>query len=346
MALRKALSARDVNVVNSAHDSPGPTISFIVPVRNDARRLAACLDRIRRNDYPSAGMEIIVVDHESIDDSARVACATGARVLSVLARTVADVRNQGARAARGRILAFVDADHEIDRAWARCAVETLDEDGTGAAGAPYDAPRHGTWVQRAYDGLRSRKAGRREVGWLGSGNLAVRAAAFRSVDGFDATLESCEDVDLCARLRAAGYRIVSDDRLRSVHLGDPRTLGALFRGELWRGRDNLRIGLRGPFAWRDVPSIVIPVIDLAGLALLGAGVVALPVGGLRPAAAGLAVVGGLASLRAVRMLACRRSYSARSVLDSFIVACVYDVARALAIVLRATHETRRATRAD
>ena len=31
--------------------------------------------------------------------------------------------------------------------------------------------------------------------------------------------------------------------------GDPATLAALFRSELWRGRDNLRLALRGPFTW-------------------------------------------------------------------------------------------------
>ena len=91
---------------------------------------------------------------------------------------------------------------------------------------------------------------------------------------FDATLETCEDVDLCARLTAAGHRLVSDDRLRSVHLGDPPTLRALFFAELWRGRDNLRTGLRRLPAWRDVPSLLIPVVDLTGLALLAGGAAA------------------------------------------------------------------------
>ena len=92
-------------------------------------------------------------------------------------------------------------------------------------------------MQRAYDGFRRRSSGRREVDWLGSGNLAVSRSAFEAVHGFDVTLTTCEDVDLCRRLRERGYRIVSDSRLRSVHLGDPRSLKALFVSELWRGRE-------------------------------------------------------------------------------------------------------------
>ena len=79
-----------------------------------------------------------------------------------------------------------------------------------------------------------------------SGNLAVKRTAFQAIGGFDAALEACEDVDFCQRLRRAGWRLVGDERLESVHLGDPPTLAALFRAERWRGRDNLRVSLRGP----------------------------------------------------------------------------------------------------
>src|SRR5207237_2176262 len=119
--------------------------------------------------------------------------------------------------ARGDMVAFVDADHEIDPGWAESAAETLSGPGVGAVGAPYHAPRDGTWVQQVYDTLRTRVPGCQDASWLGSGNLAVRAEAFRRVQGFDPTLETCEDVDLCQRLRAAGYRVMSDHRLRSVH---------------------------------------------------------------------------------------------------------------------------------
>ena len=35
--------------------------------------------------------------------------------------------------------------------------------------------------------------------------------------------------------------LVADPRLRNIHLGDPSRLRALFFGELWRGRDNIRV---------------------------------------------------------------------------------------------------------
>jgi GT2 family glycosyltransferase len=137
----------------------------------------------------------------------------------------------------------------------------------GAVGAPYEAPRDGTWVQRTYDLLRRRRTGLHEVEWLGSGNLAVWRRSFDAIGGFDTTLQTCEDVDFCRRLRSDGTRILESGRLRSVHLGDPSTVSELFRGELWRGRDNLRASLRGTVRLRELPSIIVPVVHLVARAL-------------------------------------------------------------------------------
>ena len=83
-----------------------------------------------------------------------------------------------------------------------------------------------------------------------------------------------------------------------VQLRDIACVGALFRAERWRGRDNIRVSLRGPLAPGDAPSLVIPLVDAAAVAAILAGVLALPVFGTRmllPAAAGLVAVSGLAA---------------------------------------------------
>jgi hypothetical protein len=320
----------------------GPAVTFIIPVRDDARRLRRCLETIAANRYPRELVDIMVIDNASSDGSDGVARAAGAKVLRVSGVTVGELRNCGARAATGDILAFVDADHEIDPAWIASAVDSLRDARIGAVGALCHPPANGTWVQRTYDGLRAHTPGRREVTWLGSGNLAVRAAAFRQAGGFDPALEACEDVDLCGRLLAAGHVIVSDDRLRNIHLGDPQTLRALFTGELWRGRNNIRISLRGPLTWRDVPSLAIPIVDLACVVLGTLGVLMAARGGLLVTLAALATIGALSSLRALRILMARRAFAPLAIAQSFAVASAYDVARALAIVLRTGHGARRA----
>ena len=68
------------------------------------------------------------------------------------------------------------------------------------------------------------------------------------------------------RIHAAGFRIVSNADLKNVHYGDPDTLRAVFNGELWRGRDNLRVSLKA-LTLRGLPSVLIPIGDVGLLAL-------------------------------------------------------------------------------
>ena len=247
----------------TATDPNFPLVSFVIPVRDDAERLRRCLRSIRSNRFPEQRVEVIVVDNGSTDRSAEVARSVNAITLDASGCNVASLRNLGARLARGQILAFVDADHEIVHTWLSSAVETLRRPRVAAVGATYTPPPQGTWVQRLYGALRGQTEGCGTVEWLGSGNLAIWREAFENIGGFDTSLETCEDVDLCLRLRRSGYELIGDERLRTIHHGDPATLWTLLYGEMWRGRDNLRVSLRGPLSWRGMPSLLIPIAHLA-----------------------------------------------------------------------------------
>jgi hypothetical protein len=321
-----------------------PDVSFIVPVRDDVGSLRQCLASIRAN-CAAGELEMIVIDNGSRDQSAAVAREAGAIVMTTPVEPVAAVRNEGAVRATGRLLAFVDADHVIDSSWAATVIEVLADPNIAAVGAPYLPPPDVNWVQRAYDRFRSHRKGVHEVEWLGSGNLAIRRALFLQVGGFDASLETCEDVDLCNRLRAARHRIVSDDRLRSVHYGDPDTLRAVFLGELWRGRDNLRASLRGPVTVRSMPSVAIPIVSLALLVSAVLGVFMLPWDGAPLLMLGVLGFLFLSLCRAGRMTCKANRGVIREFGANLAVACVYDCARALALVAKVGHRTRARARA-
>jgi glycosyltransferase involved in cell wall biosynthesis len=314
-----------------------PRVSFIVPVHNDAVRLERCLRSIRMSWYSPARLEIIVADNGSQDDSVAVAKRWGAEVLVLPFAPVAELRNRAAERATGDILACVDADHELVSGWIVSAVETLQLPGVAAVGALYHAPPDGTWVQRAYGYLRGRPSGRHDVEWIASGNLAVWRTAFEAVGGFDTSLETCEDVDLCHRLRAAGFRVLSDERLGNIHYGDPATLWELFTSELWRGRDNLRVSFRPPRTWRILASAIIPMLDVALIAIGLLGLLMATRGGLwvtLPAVVALALS---AWLKVARAAFRHPRSSVAGVVQAFAVACVYNMGRALALISRTPH---------
>lgn len=319
-------------------------LSFIIPVRDDAVRLARCLRSIAANGRPAAQVQTVVADNGSSDGSVDAARSSGATVISLPGLRVSALRNRAATAAAGDILAFVDADHEIASGWIATVADIFNDPHVAAAGALYTPPPDGTWTQCMFGVLRGRTMGRSDATWLGSGNLAVRHTVFEQVRGFDESLETCEDVDLCQRIRQAGHRIVADERLASIHFGDPKSLRELFLSERWRGRDNIRVSLRSGLGLRDVPSVVIPVVDALALIAVVLGLVAAPlVGftGLLAAVAAAGVVAGLAALRAVRMCLSGGLSNPVEWGQAYAVALTYDVARACSLVWPAGHRRSR-----
>lgn len=93
-----------------------PLVSVVVPARNEAEYVAACLDSIEAlaTDH---SYETIVVDGDSDDRTPEIAREHGARVVFGDGSGIGAGRHRGARAARGDWLAFVDADTTVDPAW-------------------------------------------------------------------------------------------------------------------------------------------------------------------------------------------------------------------------------------
>lgn len=84
------------------------SISIVIPCLDDADLLARCLNSLAAQRTPAE--EIIVVDNGSTDDSAAVARAAGARVITEPRRGITWATRTGFDAASGDILVRIDAD--------------------------------------------------------------------------------------------------------------------------------------------------------------------------------------------------------------------------------------------
>ncbi len=111
-------------------------LSFIVPAYNEEHELPRALATLHAA-AKSANQpyEIVVVDDASSDATSDIAKQAGAVVVPVHYRHIAAVRNAGARAARGDIFFFVDADTCIAPAHVTEALAALAA-GCSGGGAP------------------------------------------------------------------------------------------------------------------------------------------------------------------------------------------------------------------
>lgn len=94
-------------------DGHFPSVSIIIPARNEERTLPLLLEDLRNQSFTP--FEIICVDDDSSDATAQIAEAYGARVLSLhnkpddwMGKSWAC--QNGAKAAKGELLLFLDAD--------------------------------------------------------------------------------------------------------------------------------------------------------------------------------------------------------------------------------------------
>ncbi len=195
-------------------------IRAIVPARNAGDWIGLCIGALKDAGFKDT--EIIVVDDGSTDATAQKAWDAGAQVISNSeSRGAAAARNQGAQVSGpGDILLFVDADVAVHKD-ARHRLETFFKghpDHVGVFGT-YDAnPASPEAVSRTRNLLHRfvhlENAGDVVSFWTGCG--AVRAEAFETLGGFDATQEMMEDIEFGIRLADRG-RIRLDPDLQGRH---------------------------------------------------------------------------------------------------------------------------------
>lgn len=250
--------------------------SIIIPAKNEEANIGRCLDSISSIDWPVEQYEVIVVDNGSSDRTAEIAQEKGAKVFVKTELTISGLRNFGAGAGTGEILAFLDADCTVTCSWLKVAAPYLQRTGVVCFGSPPVVPEDATWVPKAWFAVRRKSEDAAETDWLESMNMFVRREPFLACGGFDETLITCEDYDLSLRLRAYGA-IIADSSLVAVHHGEAATIGHFFRKELWRGKSNFDGMARHGFSLAELPSLLAPSLHcLIWLLLVGAPLVGSP----------------------------------------------------------------------
>lgn len=234
---RKGIAANVETIADLAaqrvrYDIPQPAslVSIIIPTRNGEKLVRQCVESIRKK-TTYAPYEIILVDN----DSDMVGAIKYFRELGDqgIVRLLEDpqpfnfsrINNDAAAQARGEFLVFLNNDIEvITPEWLSEMVSHAQRPEIGAVGTklwyPNDTIQHAGLVlvaglaghahrgrPRGNHGYFSRASLIQSLSAVTAACLCMRKKLFQELGGFDETLAvAFNDVDLCLRIQAAGYR--------------------------------------------------------------------------------------------------------------------------------------------
>jgi O-antigen biosynthesis protein len=198
-----------------ARSAAWPHVSVIICAYNAADTIGECLASLDRLEYPD--FDVIVVNDGSRDATGAIAHAwadgqTGRRIIDVENGGLSRARNIGLEHATGAIVAYTDADVRVDPYWLTYLVQPLiTSDVVGCGGpnvSPPDDPAVAQCVARAPGGPAHVLLDDRIAEHVPGCNMAFRREALGAVGGFNPIyLRAGDDVDVCWRLQARGWKI-------------------------------------------------------------------------------------------------------------------------------------------
>lgn len=294
--------------------------SIVIVNWNSGRLLSDCLAPLLEDQRPARGAEVVVVDNASTDGSLELIVNAKDSDVTVLRnvanRGFAAACNQGARSCSGEYILFLNPDVRVDNKTVEQAREFLENGraaGIGIVGirlvnsngsvqrscTRFPTPRRVLGQSLGLDRvlpslfpphfmLEWDHGQTRDVDQVMGAFLMMSKAVFEKLGGFDERFfVYFEDVDLCLRARAEGYRVVHFAKVSAVHEGQGTTrnikdvrLFYLLRSRLLYAKKHFS---HGGFALVLLATLIFePLSRVLGLSVVGKwGDVTAVVGGYR-----------------------------------------------------------------
>jgi glycosyltransferase involved in cell wall biosynthesis len=172
-------------------------LSIIIPAFNEERLIARCLQSVSASlaaqATPEFASEIIVVDNNSTDQTARFAQQAGAQVVFEPINQIGRARNTGAAQATGDWVLFLDADSTLSPELLGDILRVMKSGTYVGCGSTLSMPGLPWW---AYAILRCWTQISIVCCWAAGALLLCRRDAFCEVGGFNQDLYALEEIDL------------------------------------------------------------------------------------------------------------------------------------------------------
>lgn len=256
---------------------PEPYATLVVETENlrngDSERLEGMLHGLA-SQLRQLGRQVeVLVYHDDEVDEAEVArsidlsgiraiSGTDVEVIAADGRRYYEVKNHGASRSRAQIVAFIDADLELEEGYLGALLGPFDDPTIEVVvGSSYVAPE-GAWYQRAFSAfwvfpLRTDDGPLIDATALFANSVAFRTRVARRnpFPQDDRYRGACST--LVRQLRDRGVKVVQNPLARSRH---PPPRGFTVRRALWRGRDRERSAQLGEWRMRPGPISVFAVL--------------------------------------------------------------------------------------
>jgi succinoglycan biosynthesis protein ExoA len=286
------VNARPSHLAEPSDTSIGPTVTVVVPARNEEAFIGSCLDSILAQDY--GDLEVLVIDGDSTDGTTTIVEAYAerdprVRLLRNGRRLIPISLNLALAEARGTWLIRVDAHATVPPDYVGRAVAHLETGRWGGVGGRKDgigrvpagravaaamASRFGVGGSTYHHGTTPRP-----VDHVPFGAYPVELA--RRLGGWDEELAVNQDFEFDCRVRQAGNELLFDPEL-AIEWHCRQSVGALFQQYRRYGRGKVAVAAKHPGSVRPR--------HLAAPALVASLALALVAGRRRPAALAAVVV--------------------------------------------------------
>lgn len=257
-----------------------PSVSIVLPCRNEQGYIQDCLASILKQEAPEGGFEIVVADGMSTDGTREYLQQQSGehsqiRVLDNPGRIVSTGLNAAIRAARGNIIVRMDAHTIYAPDYVRQCLAVLKETGADNVGGPMQTTAR-TFMERAiravfHSTFAVGGACSHLAGYDGYVDTVIYGCwdkgLFERVGYFDEELVRNQDDEHNFRITRAGGKIYQSTRIRSwYHVRG--SLKALFRQYMQYGYWKVLVirKHRMPASWRHL----VPGLFVGSLCLLAA----------------------------------------------------------------------------
>lgn len=228
-------------------------VSVIIPIRNEEKHIAECIESVVAQNYPKEYLEVLLVDGQSADNTRQIIEEYSKeypyiKVLENPKKIVPTALNIGIKASRGDIVIRMDAHTYYDKDYISKCVETLKKVEAYNVGGPIvTLPGDNTIKAKAIALATSHPFGVGNSKFRTSNEAqyvdtvafgAFKREIFEKVGLFNEKLPRNQDIEFNSRIRKSGGKIFLNPEIRSYYYNQS-TLKGLWKQNFKNGVWNI-----------------------------------------------------------------------------------------------------------